>query len=432
MKKKTSLLTLVIEAAERLDDAQVDGEAAGMLGVLEGLQDRLEGLRQILDMQVQRVQAAGFTVDLEKPVVDWETLFQDLESCLLSWESSLSLDVVEKFERRREDLNTILTMAQKRRPDRDTQKRLASLTSRWNSIEEQLRDMVAVKRDKELADAFETRKLLDETLKWMERGAKNEPSEWIDEIEQRILLLSSKTTDDPVLTRLVAFRTEKLKEYGQSLDELIHSVEEQLLVDRPLRWDSQEYLQTLTELEAMLRSHEARVRRLAEDGAESWQHRRACVGDLAAMVSTQLARLRNAMELLRIHQDRLGTLRSALHEGKTAEECEKALDALNKSMEELTPVADREIVDRLAQEGVVVSDGVSFVRSAAELLSWLQQVETEALSPEDIAETAQLTRVRAAYQQKKERVQTKCATLLQSGSQLSVDVSCHLQKISER
>lgn len=403
-----------------------------MLGVLEGLQDRLDGLRAILDMQVQRVQAAGFTVDLDKPVVDWEALLRDIESNLSQWESSLSLDIVELFERKREDFNTILTMAQKRRPDREAQRRLASLTSRWNMIEEQLREMVAAKRKLEIAGALETRKLLDETLKWMERGTEADLGEWVDKIEQRLGLLSSKINEDPVLARLMAFRAEKLAEYGQSLDELIHSVEEQLLVDRPLRWDTQDYIQTLTKLEALLRSHEARVRRLAEDGAETWQHRRACVGDLAGMVNSQLVRLENGVQLMRVHQERIKAVRNAIHEGKSVEECEGAQMALNKSMDEVKAVADSEIVDRLAQESVLLSDGVKFVKKASELLLWLQRMETEALNPEEVNDTSQLTRTRLACQQKKEHVLKECGALMQAGSQLSMDVSCYLQKISER
>lgn len=47
-------MSSVMEATERLDDGQVDGEAAGMLAILEQLQDRLDGLRDILHMQVSR------------------------------------------------------------------------------------------------------------------------------------------------------------------------------------------------------------------------------------------------------------------------------------------------------------------------------------------------------------------------------------------
>jgi len=430
VKLKRSRLGVVTEAAERMDDEQVDGEAAGMLGLLEELQDRLDALQSILDMQVERVQSAGFAVDLENPVVNWENLLYDVEKDLARWEGSLSLGMVEDFERRREDFNTVLAMSQKRRPDRDMQKRLASVTSLWNSIEEQLRDMVAIKREQELAKALETKRYLDETLLWMETGTHESPGDWLDEIQKRTSSLLERITEDPVLKKLEAFKSEKLTEYGIALDHLIHSVENELLVDRPLQGEAVQQVETLRNLEVLLRSHEVRVRHLAEteDGGEVWQHRRACVGDLAGMVGTQLARV----SLLITYKEQFKKLQTAIYQGRSVDECEKDLWSLKTSLEDLAPNLDKLVIDRLRKDEQNLSDAINYVKKLNELMSWFDVIQENALSPTEVIDTSQLAKTRLSFQQNKDLLLSKCASALQSASDLAVDVSFYVEKFNDK
>lgn len=357
---------------------------------------------------------------------------QDLENCLNQWEANLSFEVVEAFEQRREDFNTLLSLSQKRPHDRETQKRLAKLTSRWNCVENQLRDVAEEKRETELNAALQTKKLFDDTALWIDQGQKMEPGLLLVEIEQRISLLKNHTTDDPVLLRLIAYRKEKLSEYGENLDGLIHSVEEQLLVDRMLGLESEEYLQKLINLNSLLRSHESHVRRLAEDGAEEWMHRRACVGDLTGMAQAHIDRLSKGLEKLQSTRYEISTVRSILSKAGAIKEAEEALARLQKPKVELTNIAEKSLLDDIDRQINELDNGVKFAKRANELFMWTDSLEQALASPLEVVDTSQLTKAKSACQQNKDRFVAETSAVIEAGSSLPIDLEIYIHKISDK
>lgn len=519
-KKYEEIVQLTLEA-EKLDDCELDGEAAAVLVSLETSQDKLDALKSILDVQILRIRQSGFEINLKNSKAeeilveeketpkeskkrkvastlnDFETLASDLSSWLDCWETLLdqsdkNLENGEEFaekhsklcvegetdlQNRRLDFEKALSFGQKAiqgiRNDKEKKqqkiKLLSSLTSRWNALEDRLKETKEEKEklkrresEKVLTEVKNLKRTVDDCRRWMEKATRKKIMDFFDEIygkmeslvqgkdsvkelEKKLLLSSLDGADVcqsyyDLIGDFEMFFNEKINEYVRTLEDLMEDIGEQRLNDEAtLEINIEEF----SALEKTFSDHNEKLNKLNATGNfPQLMHIHSRWTEISNFIESKKKDLMADFEVLKKHNENLLAIENqikAVEHWQNQELEEKDLDSyfqqykglmeklndlrsdLRISLENVVKFCSEDMKEFLTNEFVKILNKIdlleeyhfdfkkaidSFV-NFNDYLDWLKDIEEECEKFAEVSDTSQLSRARASLVRLKEKVDSK-------------------------
>lgn len=467
LEKKSEKLIELTVAAEKLDDSEVDGEAAGLLASLETSQDRLDALKSILEVQARRIRTSGFEIDLNKSSAsavaetseeekknhseskkrkvsstrtDLDAIAADMEEWFDCWETLLeeSESKVERgtqpkekhvelcneadadFKARRVDFERALELGQKvvqdsrNREDRQAvQKKLAALTSRWNAMEDQLKETNEEKEkvEREKIEKIESeiwnfKKTVQDAYKWSEEAQRRKSVDVIDDLNVKIESFTKEKEyvtqlknkmdinqirdddliliHDELILKLDSLRDEKVNDYVKHLEDLMKMLKEEYLMDAPLSMESENRMKKFDQVRKSLEIHNSRIDKLFSMKAFPQLlnvHSRWC--EVLSEADKSHKKFQSDLIILKKHNENLSKIEERFkvldnlanqkldennirhriedYESQIAE-LEKLSVKLNESLEKMVEIADSELKDFLKNEVDKISNRTDLLK----------------------------------------------------------------------
>lgn len=392
-KNSDKIMQLTLEA-EKLDECELDGEAATLLIALETSQDRLDALKSILEMQAQRIRFSGFElnftdVDVAESVEedkenhletkkrkvsssfsDFDNLTAELNSWLDCWESlldqsdtnvrsgshsieshlKLCAEAELDLQNRRPDFEKALDLGQKilqgiknnKEKKQQEQKNLSILTSKWNALEDRLKETDDVKeklKEKEneslILEFRNVKKVMEESSRWLEKANRRKMDDLFDEMNEKMESLiqgkenveklsaelekngiDSMNIYDNYVDLVTAFQTfynDKINEYMKTLEDLMEMLDDNYLRNVLLSLDVDSNMKKFNDLQKTFAKHNEKLQKLsATENFPQLMHIQSRWCELNNLMEGKKKNLMINFELLKLHNENLSAIENQI------------------------------------------------------------------------------------------------------------------------